>query len=89
MEMRASSALMRLAYFGIEAWIARGFGWDRGDPRYRMMLASSAGAPLRTMQINGGIRGGLFAALAELANGRPLAAAARLAGAPARENKNR
>ncbi len=89
MEMRASSALMRLAYFGIEAWIARGFGWDRGDPRYRMMLASSAGAPLRTMQINGGIRGGLFAALAELANGRPLAAAARLAGAPARAKKPR
>ena len=34
-----------------------------------MLMASSAGSPLRSMQINGGIRGGLLAGLLDMANG--------------------
>jgi beta-glucosidase len=34
-----------------------------------MMMASSVGAPLRSMQISGGMKGGLMQGLLEMANG--------------------
>ena len=34
-----------------------------------MLMNSSAGAPLRSMQISGGIKGGIFKGLVEMANG--------------------
>ena len=37
-----------------------------------MMMASSVGSPLRSMQISSGIRGGLMKGLLEIANGHYL-----------------
>ena len=37
-----------------------------------MLMASSAGSPLRSMQISGGIKGGLFKGLLDMANGHYL-----------------
>ena len=34
-----------------------------------MMMASSAGSPLRSMQISGGMKGGLLPGMLEIANG--------------------
>ena len=34
-----------------------------------MMMAASVGGPLRSMQISGGIRGGVMPGLLEMANG--------------------
>ena len=34
-----------------------------------MMMASSAGSPLRSMQISGGMKGGIMSGLLEMANG--------------------
>lgn len=48
-----------------------GFGGkaDYENPDFRMMMASSAGSPLRSMQISGGMKGGIMSGLLEMANG--------------------
>lgn len=70
-EMKAHSLVMRMMYKAVETTVARGFGGKRDytNPEFRMMMASSAGSPLRSMQISGGMKGGLFHGLLELANG--------------------
>lgn len=74
LDMKARSFVMRCVYKGVEATVANGTGGKRdpSDPEFRMMMASSAGAPIRVMQINGAIRGGLFAGLVDMANGHYL-----------------
>ena len=74
MEMKEHSFVMRCMFKAVEATVAKGFGGkaDYSDPQFRMLMASSAGSPLRTMQINGAIKGGVFAGLLETANGHPL-----------------
>ena len=39
------------------------------NPNFRMQLASSAGAPIRSMQISGGMKGGVLPGMLEMANG--------------------
>ncbi len=70
-EMRDFSLIMKLFYWAVEKTVAKGFEGrvDYEDPEFRMMMASSAGAPLRSMQISGGIKGGLMQGLLEMANG--------------------
>lgn len=70
-EMRDYSLLMKLMYKATESVIARGFGGkkDYDNPDFRMRMASSAGGPLRSMQISGGIRGGVIPGMLEMANG--------------------
>ena len=55
----------------IESTIAKQFNGkkDYANPEFRMMINSSAGAPLRSMQISAGIKDGLFEGLLEMANG--------------------
>ncbi|MDO4544253.1 MAG: glycoside hydrolase family 3 C-terminal domain-containing protein [Clostridia bacterium] len=72
MEMKSSSLAMRLMYKATERVIARSFPKNErtmDNPTYRMMLLTSVGGPLRSMQISSGIRGGLFKGLLDMANG--------------------
>lgn len=58
----------------------QGFGGkkDYENPEFRMMMASSAGSPLRNMQICGGMKDGLMQALLEIANGHFLRGVGRM-----------
>ena len=71
MEMKDYSLMMKIMYKAVEATIAKGFGGkkDYENPEFRMMLNSSAGAPLRSMQISGGMKGGVMPGMLEIANG--------------------
>lgn len=71
MEMKDDSLVMKIMFKAVEATIARGFGGkkDYENPEFRMMMNSSAGAPLRSMMISGGIRGGVLPGMLEMANG--------------------
>lgn len=70
-EMREHSLIMKIMYKATERVIAKGCGGkvDYEDPQFRMLMASSAESPLRSMQISGGIKGGVFPGLLEMANG--------------------
>lgn len=69
--MKDYSLVMKLMYRATERVIAKGNGGkiDHEDPTFRMQMAASAGGPLRSMMISGGIRGGVMPGLLELANG--------------------
>lgn len=71
MEMKDHSLLMKIMFKSVEATIARGYGGkkDYENPNFRMQLASSAGASIRTMQISGGMKGGVLPGMLEIANG--------------------
>ncbi len=71
MEMKDYSVIMKIMYKAVEKTIAKGFGGkaDYGNPQFRMLMASSAGSPLRSMQISGGMKGGVLPGLLEMANG--------------------
>ena len=71
---------MKLMYKATESVIARRFGGkkDYENPEFRMMMAASAGGPLRSMQISGGIRGGVMPGLLEMANGHFFRGLARM-----------
>ncbi len=71
-EMRGRSLVMRIMYKAVAATVANGAGGkkDASDPELRMLMASSVGGPLRNLQISGGIKGGLFKGLLDMANGR-------------------
>ena len=71
MEMKDDSLIMKIMFKAVEATIARGFGGkkDYENPEFRMMMNSSAGAPLRSMMISGGIKGGVLPGMLEMANG--------------------
>ena len=70
-EMRKDSMIMKIMYKAVENTIAKGFDGkkDYQNPEFRMLMASSAGGPLRSMQISGGIKGGLMKGLLCMANG--------------------
>ena len=70
-EMKDYSLIMKILYKATESVIAKKFGGkkDYGNPEFRMMMASSAGGPLRSMQISGGMSDGLMQGLLEMANG--------------------
>lgn len=71
MEMKDYSLLMKIMFKAVETTIAKGYGGkkDYKNPNFRMQLASSAGAPLRSMQISGGMRGGMLPGMLKIANG--------------------
>ncbi len=74
MEMKDHSLMMKLVFKATEGVVARGFGGkkDYDNPEFRMMMAASAGGPLRSMQIFSGIRGSLMKGLLHIANGHYL-----------------
>ncbi len=71
MEMMEHSLVMKIMYKATEKVIAKGFGGkiDYDDPEFKMLMASSAGSPLRSMQISGGIKGGIMEGMLHMANG--------------------
>ena len=71
MEMKDYSLLMKIMFVAVEATIAKGFGGkkDYENPEFRMLINSSAGSPLRSMQISGGIKGGILPGMLLMANG--------------------
>ncbi len=71
MEMKDDSLIMKIMYKAVESTVAKNFGGKRDyeNPDFRMMMNSSAGAPLRSMQISGGIKGGVLPGMLEMANG--------------------
>ena len=71
MEMKDYSFIMKIMFVAVEATIAKGFGGkkDYENPEFRMLINSSAGAPLRSMMISGGIKGGILPGILEMANG--------------------
>ena len=71
MEMKDYSLMMKIMFKATEKTVAKGFGGkaDYDNPDFKMMMASSAGAPLRSMQIAGGIKGGIFFGMLDIANG--------------------
>ena len=73
-EMKDYSLIMKIMYKAVEMTIARGFEGkiDYDNPEFRMLMASSAGSPIRSLQISGGIRSGIMEGLVEMANGRLL-----------------
>lgn len=71
MEMKDYSLIMKIMFKAVEATVAKGLGRkkDYEAPEFRMLMESSAGGPLRSMQISGGMKGGLFQGLLDMANG--------------------
>lgn len=74
MEMKDFSLVMKIMFKATETVVAKGFGGkkDYENPDFRMMMEASAGGPLRSMKISGGIKGGLLEGLLEMANGHYL-----------------
>ena len=71
MEMRDYSLVMKILFKATEMVVAKGCGGkvDYDNPEFRMMMNASAGGPLRSMQISGGIKGGIIPGMLEIANG--------------------
>lgn len=71
MEMKDYSLIMKIMYKAVESTIAKGFDGkkDYENPEFRMLMEASAGGPLRSMQISGGMKGGIFQGLLDMANG--------------------
>lgn len=71
MEMKDYSLVMKIMFKATEMVITKGCGGkvDYENPEFRMMINASAGGPLRGMQISGGVKGGVFPGLLEMANG--------------------
>lgn len=71
MEMKDYSLVMKIMFKAVEATVAKGFGGkkDYENPEFRMLMNSSAGSPLRSMQISGGMKGGVLPGMLEMANG--------------------
>ena len=73
-EMKEYSLVMKIMYKAVEKVVAKGCGGkaDYTNPEFRMMMAASVGGPLRSMQISGGMKGGVIPGLLEMANGHYL-----------------
>ena len=73
-EMKDYSFIMKIMFKAVESTVTKGFGGkkDYENPDFRMMMASSAGSPLRSMQISGGMKGGVLPGMLEMANGHYL-----------------
>ncbi len=71
MEMKEHSLIMKIMFWAVESTVAKSFDGkkDYDNPEFKMMILSSAGGPLRSMQISGGMKGGLMQGLLEMANG--------------------
>lgn len=71
MEMKDHSLIMKIMFKAVEATIAKGFGGkkDYENSEFRMLMNSSAGSPLRSMMISGGMKGGVLPGMLEMANG--------------------
>jgi hypothetical protein len=77
-EMKDHSLVMKIMYKALSVFIGKSVGEGKDSPEYRMMMESSAGAPLRSLMISGGIKGGAIPGLLEMANGHFFKGIARM-----------
>lgn len=71
-EMKDEALIMKIMYKSTEAVIKKGMGGkitEDNEADFHMMMASSAGSPIRSMMISGGIKGGVLPGMVEMANG--------------------
>ena len=70
-EMKDYSLIMKIMFKAVEATVAKGYGGkkDYENSEFRMLMNSSAGSPLRSMMISGGMKGGVLPGMLEMANG--------------------
>lgn len=68
MDMKDHSLVMKIMFWGVKKTIAKGA--KPGTSKYRMLMESSAGSPLRCMAISGGMKESLFQGLLAMANGK-------------------
>ena len=74
-EMKKHSLIMQIMYLSTTRILGKPYPKNQRNfknPAYRMSFESSLGGPMRSMQISGGIRGGLFRGMVEMANGHYL-----------------
>lgn len=71
-QMKDYSLIMKIMYKAVEMTVSKGKKPDYNDPQFRMLINSSAGSPLRNMQISGGMPDGIMQGLMEMANGHML-----------------
>ena len=67
-DMKEHSLVMKALHWYIKRLISKGA--KPGTPEYRMLIESSAGSPLRSLQIASGIKGNIFKGLLAMANGK-------------------
>ncbi len=81
-EMRKESWIMKIMYKATEGVIRKGMGkiTEENEAEFRMMMSSSAGSPLRSMMISGGIKGGLLPGMLDMANGHYFRGIGRMMG---------
>ena len=68
MELKDHSLVMRVMYWNVKKRISKQA--KPGTPEHRMHLESSVGAPIRNMQISGGVKEGFIKGLLAVANGK-------------------
>jgi len=67
-DMKEHSLVMKALHWYIKRLISKGA--KPGTPEYRMLIESSAGSPLRSLQIASGIKANIFKGLLAMANGK-------------------
>ena len=67
-DMKEHSLVIKALHWYIKRLISKGA--KPGTPEYRMLIESSAGSPLRSLQIASGIKGNIFKGLLAMANGK-------------------
>ncbi len=70
-EMKEYSLIMKIMFIAVERTVAKAYGGRKAydNAVFRMQIASSAGSPLRSMHISGGMKGGVLPGMLEIANG--------------------
>lgn len=70
-DLKDHSLIMKIMYKATEMVIAKGFGGkvDYNNPEFVMMMESSAGSTLRSMEISGGMPPGVMKGMLDMANG--------------------
>ncbi|MBO4919185.1 MAG: glycoside hydrolase family 3 protein [Erysipelotrichaceae bacterium] len=73
-QMKEHSLIMKIMYKVVEKTLAKSFGGriDYTDPEFRMMMNSSGGSPIRTIEISAGIKEGIIEGMVDMANGHCL-----------------
>ena len=81
-EMMEFSLVMKLVYRAVERKVAKAFGGEKSyeTPEFRMMMAASAGSPLRSLVIFGGLKEKVMLGLLDMANGHFFRGLGRLIG---------
>lgn len=68
MDMKNHSLVMKVMYWAVKRVVSKGA--KPGTTEYRMLLESSAGSPLRSMQISSGLKADIFKGTLAMANGK-------------------